>query len=408
MTAVELILPECSSSLAPDALVDRLCAAPGLRVFDPAAMAALADLSARLLADPAARSRPDLQALGYWLRPAALRRLEQEFIARLPRRAEVVPRGLALLLPPANVETLAVYGWALSLLAGNRSIVRLSGRWHDEVLLRLLQTCLAGHPQAAAVSAFVRTAHDDAVLAALSRRAELRVTWGGDETVAHMRRLPLAPRGLDVGFPDRRSLAAIAVAAYDGLDAAGRDDVADGLANDLFWFDQRACASPSLLLWVGGTAAAMEQAAGDFAPRVAAAAQRRGFTGDGPSRMARLLAIHRAVLDLPVERVAWQGETLAVLRLAAAQPVAAALSGGVVFEAPLPSLTALAGLIDSRVQTLATFGFVEDELRALVRRINGRGLDRIVPIGQALRFDAIWDGVELLTSLTRLVTVDLT
>lgn len=404
---VDVVIPAAGRLSAAD-LLGRIEVAAALPPFSPEAVAALAELSRRLLADPAARRRPDLQALGYWLRPAALARLEADFRARLPRRAEAVPRGLALLLPPANVEVIAVYGWALSLLAGNRSIVRLSERWQGGDLLRLTAASLFEHPAAAAVSTFVRYGHDDAVTAALSRRAELRIAWGGDETTAHLRRLPRAPRGLDLGFPDRRSLAAIAAAAYAASGEPAREALAEGFANDLFWFDQRACASPALLVWIGA-AEQTAAAAADFAPRVAAAARRRGFLGDAASHVARLIAIHRAALDLPVERLDWYGTALAVLRLAAPQPVeAAGLSGGAILEAAAADLGALAAAVTGRTQTLAVFGFPEHDLRALVRLLNGRGIDRIVPIGQALRFDAVWDGVDMMASLTRLVTVDMT
>jgi hypothetical protein len=37
--------------------------------------------------------------------------------------------------------------------------------------------------------------------------------------------------------------------------------------------------------------------------------------------------------------------------------------------------------------------------------VNGRGVDRIVPLGQALTFDYRWDGYNLLQELTRHVYI---
>ncbi len=42
--------------------------------------------------------------------------------------ALVFPRGNVFHVPPANVDTIFVYSWALSALAGNHNVVRISER----------------------------------------------------------------------------------------------------------------------------------------------------------------------------------------------------------------------------------------------------------------------------------------
>ena len=56
--------------------------------------------------------------------------------------------------------------------------------------------------------AFVRYGHDDDVTASLSNLADIRVVWGGDETVSRIRRLPVGPSTVEMTFPDRFSLVA--------------------------------------------------------------------------------------------------------------------------------------------------------------------------------------------------------
>jgi hypothetical protein len=51
------------------------------------------------------------------------------------------------------------------------------------------------------------------------------------------------------------------------------------------------------------------------------------------------------------------------------------------------------------------FGFPADELVAFAEHLAGRGVDRMVPIGAALTFSAIWDGYDLLREFTRLTVV---
>lgn len=56
-------------------------------------------------------------------------------------------------------------------------------------------------------------------------------------------------------------------------------------------------------------------------------------------------------------------------------------------------------------QTITHFGFSPAELRALAQRAGARGVDRLVPVGEALAFDATWDGYDLIGDFLRRVTV---
>src|SRR5271170_6852838 len=90
------------------AILDRLASAVPLLPFSTPAFDLLADLSRRILQAPTTARQPDAVALGYWLRPAHLRRLIDQ---RPQPRADVlrVPAGLAFHIPPANVDTMFAY-----------------------------------------------------------------------------------------------------------------------------------------------------------------------------------------------------------------------------------------------------------------------------------------------------------
>jgi len=62
-------------------------------------------------------------------------------------------------------------------------------------------------------------------------------------------------------------------------------------------------------------------------------------------------------------------------------------------------------LIQRKDQTLGYFGFSREELTSFAQQLTGRGLFRIVPVGEALQFESIWDGVDLTYSLVRQITI---
>jgi hypothetical protein len=97
-----------------------------LECFSPASLEFLGALSARLLAEGPGTRTPEAVALAYWLRPANLRRIAADHPAAAG--AVRVPRGVALHVTPANVDTMFLYSFGLSLLAGNVNVVRVSQR----------------------------------------------------------------------------------------------------------------------------------------------------------------------------------------------------------------------------------------------------------------------------------------
>jgi hypothetical protein len=359
-----------------------------LPCFDAEVVDFGAALSARIFAAPEAREFTDLATLAFWLRPASTAVLRQHFEG-LGRRQ---PRGTAFHIAPSNVETLFVYSWWLSVLAGNATVVRVSERRgaRTDLLLRLLEELLA-EPRFAHLrraSAFIRYARDEETSRRLSAQADLRVVWGGDATIAAFAAMPLKPGAAELTFPDRRSLSVIAASAYLALDEAGRDEAAGRFFNDCFWFDQKACSSPILLAWVGEA----EAARADFWPRLAAKA--KAYEVAPATGMAKLTESARLVLDGLASRVDRFGAPVLVAHGTARPPRPETCGGGIFQECRLDRLDQVAGLLDAKLQTVTHFGFSEAEIAAVPAL-------RLAPIGHALDFSHLWDGQDLLAAMTR-------
>lgn len=381
-----------------------------VRPFDPDTVRLCAAISERLLR---LRQHPEAVALGFWMRPTAVSRLRDRFQASLPPGQLVVPRGLAFHITPANVDTLFVYSWALSLLIGNLNIVRLSSR-STEVRTRLLEVIADVFQQRdmatlARRNRFILTDHDESALRTLSAASDVRVVWGGDATVEHFRGLPIPVRGRDVLFPDRHSLAILDAGTVAGLDEVGMGSLAERFFDDAFWFDQAACSSPRLLVWRAATETERtELAVRRFRDAVLATLGRRRYeveTGVAINKMAFATGVAARTDGVLVESVA--NEVTWVRLPGLADYDRENCGGGLFFEVVSHDLAAdLVALVTSRDQTVTTYGLGAEELRQLASAINGRGVDRFVPVGRALAFDATWDGADLLAEFSRRVVID--
>jgi hypothetical protein len=292
--------------------------------------------------------------------------------------------------------------------------VRVSSR-PSETQARLLRAIGAALDEDAAAvvreaNRIIVTDRDDAIMAALSWAADVRVIWGGDATIERFRRMPIRPHARDVVFPDRHSLAILDV---DGVADLSDDDLgrlADGFFNDAYAFDQGACSSPRLLVWRSSSPEAERLAAARarFHEAVQASIERRGYVAEtGMAIAKRSLALERAAGVDGAVIAHDSNEATWVLLPGLDGYDRGTCGGGIFFELVSSDLVRdLRGFARAQDQTAVVFGLEPDELRELATALAGRGIDRFVPFGRALEFESTWDGMDLLRELTKRVVVD--
>lgn len=391
------------------ALLDEVRGGDGLRYGDDEVIEFLSTLSRSLLRAPASRSRPEIVALGYFLRRSALAAIQGAH-PRVDGSHRRAPAGLVFHVPPTNVDTMFVYSWALSMLCGNRNIVRISPRAGAATLsliAALGDTLASGSfSRVATTQRVVQYGHEDAVNAAFSAACDLRVIWGGDDSVSSIRRYALAPAARDITFPNRSSFSVIETGAFMALGDEERHELAAMLFNDMYWFDQAGCSSPRWLAWVGGSEAEMEISSASLATHLRAVVTEKRFQIETGAVIDKMVNAYGAIISGVADRFDLVTNELVLVRCPTAGQLPRAYAGvGFLYEAHVDALEQLVDVVTRADQTVGHFGFEAEQLGAFADRCNGRGIDRIVPIGEALSFSEVWDGMDLLDQMTRRVEV---
>jgi hypothetical protein len=368
----------------------------------------LGQLSRMILHDAELRADAGSVALGYWLRPANISGLAEQFERR--RKAEqnvvFVPAGRVFHVAPGNVDTMFVYSWALSYLCGNLNVVRVSGQ-QNEILLRLLSVLsrqMQEDPELAEGNRFLTYEHDDNITGMFSNWSAHRVLWGGDETVSMLRRLPLSPHASERAFGSKFSFSVISIEAYLGADPVTASKLAAGFFNDIFWFDQMACSSPHLLVWVGH-AEQLDAALDRFDSALSSEIERRNYRGAASNTIHRLNFAFDMACDTDLRVDLSQKEFLAIRIPGMAGPTKKMCGAGLFTHRSVDHISRVIELCEQRDQTITHFGFSEAELFEFAAKAGARGVDRLVPVGEALSFDAIWDGYDLMGDFLRRVIV---
>ena len=191
----------------------------------------------------------DIVSLAFWLQKMSVEPAPFRNDESLIRRA----KGTIFHIAPSNVPLNFAYSLIAGLITGNRNIVRLPSRDFLEVsrviakINNLLD--LKKYDSLRTLIFLLRYERNEEVNQFLSNFADVRVIWGGNNTISEVRRALLKPRAFDITFADRYSFCAINASEY--LKSKKFNDIARAFYNDVYLFDQNACTAPHLIIWVG-------------------------------------------------------------------------------------------------------------------------------------------------------------
>ncbi|MBQ7867602.1 MAG: acyl-CoA reductase [Clostridia bacterium] len=374
-----------------------------LRPFDESVLAFLADVSAALLRSREAKAYPDVATFAFFCRRANLERLRADY----PEN-DRLGRGLTFHIAPSNVPINFAYSLVAALLAGNACVVKASSQdfAQTRIVCRVLDELLQGVHSALApyvnVCIYARERQD--ITEELSAQCDARIIWGGDETVRRVRAAQLAPHAVEVTFPDRYSLLAVDAQAILAMDDSQLARLAQDFYNDTYLTDQNACTSPRLVYWLGKETAAAQQR---FWQAVHSYAAQR-YPTEPVVAVDKLTAAYRAAVALPGAKLCVMPDNTVVrLQVDALTPDLDEhrCAGGFFVEYTAETLDDLIPVVKRKYQTLSYIGLNVDELKRFVVDNGLRGIDRIAPIGHTMDFALVWDGHDLIRSLSRCISV---
>ncbi len=402
---ISVLLPE--TAIDYELQFERVIASGTLPSFDTLVINFIDALSKAVLLDNVLRHLPEMAAVAHWMRKAHLLELRAAF-EKMRGDHIWLARGIALHFAPANVDSIFIYSWFLSMLIGNGNVIRLSERRGDQVGLLLKKAnLLLGQERFKPIadrSLIVAYDHDDALTRQLSESCQIRILWGGDESVRRLRAVPMNPLASEIVFANRFSLAVINATEVEMAEATQLEKLARRFVNDSYWFDQMACSSPRMVAWVGSRSSC-EAAKQSFWPAVANEVAKSGVTYPEVIGLNKLVSSYVSAgvgladhvepdITGPVSRVH-------LIPQANSQFRTIDCGGGLFFETEMADLESLPAILNERDQTLSYFGFQNAELKKLAFSLPTRAIDRIVPIGTALNFNTVWDGGNLLQLFSR-------
>ena len=378
---------------------------PAMIPFAEEVVAFLNALSKEISQDPRARLYPDVATFSFYCRKANILQIKR----KLNLENEIkLGRGVVFHIAPSNVPVNFAYSLLAGLLSGNSNIVRIPSKNYAqvEIIIDSINTISeqGEHPLISRRIVLVSYDRSDSATKYLSSICDVRIIWGGDETIRQIRENILQPRAFDITFSDRYSMCIINADSY--IHEPEREKVAMGFYNDTYLFDQNACTSPHLVVWMG-TEENVQQAQHEFwgslqniiksnykVQPVAAVDKMTSFF----NQAIQMENIHLVPNE---NNLLWR----VTLNELSSDIDDFRCTSGYFSEYHAKDLRELSTVINKKYQTLAYYGFPKQQLENFIKQQKPIGIDRIVPIGRTTDFSLIWDGYNLINSLSRIIEI---
>lgn len=365
----------------------------------------LDEFSQQLRRDKENKAYSDLISLAFWCRRNNIQRLKENF-----KHQYSIGRGIIFHITPSNIPINFAFSYFFGLLSGNSNIVRIPQKSYPQIsiICNAINNVLSldKYKILKEMTLFVSYGRDDESTAYYSSICDGRIIWGGDKAIKSIRKFPLKERAVEVVFADRYSFAVMDIATIIEMSQEQRVDLANKFYNDTYLMDQNACSTPHLIIWQGGNEKEKNIAQELFWNSVIQVATKYDLADikavDKYTQLCQL-AIDRD--DIKVVRRL--DNLLYRIELTKIPEDISVLRGryGMFFEYYLNDLEELEDKITSRVQTLTYVGVNPERIVKFIQEHHLTGIDRIVPIGEALNMDVYWDGYDIIGQLVRYIEV---
>lgn len=380
--------------------IRKISAVSPRKPFDDEVIDFLNALSKELMRENTARQFSDVITLGFWLRKSSLMSLKERFITNDEVK---IGRGVVFHIAPSNVPVNYAYSLFTGLICGNANIVRIPSKDFPQIkIINDAMNKVLEDERYASLKPYINLVRYDRsseINGYFSAICDVRVIWGGDNTIAELRHSELPPRATEVLFADRYSLALIDADIY--LSMENKKQIAIDFYNDTYLSDQNACTSPRVVVWMGKKT---EEAKAVFWRELENYADRKyQFQAiQGVDKLSQLYIAAAKYKGIKDEKKS--SNLLYRVKVSRLTPDLMNYRGnsGYFYEYDCNDVLELRDFCnDTHCQTIGYLGN-KNLLKPLIES-GIKGVDRIVPIGQTMAFDFLWDGYNLVNQLTRTI-----
>ena len=351
------------------------------------------------------KENPEITSFGFWCRKNNLLSYFHEFNSKNFR----VGRGISFHITPSNVPLNFCYSMAFGLLSGNQCYIKISNKNFLEVdiVIRIIKKILNKkkfHFLKSVIKIFKTKGDENKIMEYFSSISDVRLIWGGNNTVNYFKKLPTKVNNQDIIFRDRYSICIINSDKILNLKKDEFKRLLDNFYIDTMLYDQNACTAPHIIYWTGKNLSKSRKKFWSYFSDIV----NRKYDQDLFQAYDKYNLINKFLInEKDAVKVEVHNRLIYTIQLKNISQNIHSFRGrwGVFIEVYSKSLDDLKKIINTDLQTITYFGIEKDTFNQYFKTQKPKGIDRIVPIGQSLNMSLKWDGYDLMKILTRYVEI---
>ena len=371
-------------------------------IFDKDIILLLNEISKEVLNSDKCKKFPDLISFGFWCRMSNIKAIFNNYFFLKNRMG----RGSVFHISPSNVPTNFAYSMVFGLLSGNNNIIRLPSKNFPQIKL-LCDILIKLAKKKVFRKSFnrlllIKYDNSDLISSQLSKEVEARIIWGGDNTVTKFKSFMTKPRCIDLAFANRYSISVIDSNKIGKLNSKDLKILAKKFYNDTYTMDQFGCSSPNSVFWLGKNNDAKKKFWFQLSKIVdkeydldLSAANKKisnlmNYTL-GKNKKFKTNIKNFNLITLKSKKLNFNNFEN--------------INFGTFFEINLYNINSLQKYTSEKLQTITYYGTNFITIKKFIIKNKIKGIDRIVPIGRAFDLTPEWDGVDIISTLSRTIGV---
>ncbi len=361
----------------------------------------LNQISKKILNNSNLNKFPDLKDFAFWCRKKNIERYKT--ISDV--KTNVIGRGIALHIPPSNVPMNFAFTMAIGLLSGCENIIRIPQKKFEQldILLKVMNKIISTKKfnfikNSICVVSYKRS---DLKSSLLSKISDVRLIWGGDETVSKFKTYETKLKNIDLYFPDKISGCLLNTNQIKILNDKELKNLVYKFYMDSYLMNQKGCSSPKVIFWYGRNKAIQNR----FFFLLEKCIEKKDEY-DFSMVNEKIFLLSEIAIKSHLRMTRDNNIKLSIIepKKKIDKKIFSKLAYGSFFNIHINKLSKMNNYVDENFQTLSFFGFKKKELIDLFISKKFKGIDRVVPIGNAFQMNLIWDGYDVIKYMSRTIS----
>ena len=370
-------------------------------IFDRDIILLLNQISKEILNCRKCKNFPDLIAFGFWCRENNIKAIFKNYSFFKNRMG----RGTVLHITPSNAPTNFAYSMVFGLLSGNNNIVRLPSKnfLQVKILCEILKklSIKKVYKRSFKRLLLIKYQNSDILSSELSENVEARIIWGGDNTIDKFKSFKTKPRCIDLTFANRYSISLIDSNKIAKLDSQDLSILVNKFYNDTYTMDQFGCSSPNSVFWLGKNNVAKK----NFWFALSKIVNKKYDIGlSGANKKISNLMNFTLEKNKRFNTNIKNFNLITLKNKKISSENFKNINFGTFLEIDLQNINYLRKYISEKLQTITYYGTDFKIIKKFIVNNKIKGIDRVVPIGRAFDLSPEWDGIDIISTLSRTIS----